>query len=68
MDLEDTARVVVGPDEAFADHSQDDMAADHWAHVARVLQQHGVGVTPHELTNVPHDVVLSERLLARVQA
>ena len=68
QDIEDTARVVVGPDEPFDDHSQDDTDADYWAHVARVLEQHGVSATAHELTNVPHDVVLSERLLARVQA
>ena len=66
QDIEDTARVVVGPDEPFDDHSQDDMEAEHWAHVARVPQQHGVSVTAHELTKMPHDVVLSERLLARV--
>jgi len=68
QDIEETARVVVGPDEAFDNHSQDDMEADHWAHIARVLEQHGVSVAAHALTNVPHDVVLSERLLARVQA
>jgi hypothetical protein len=65
-DIEDTARVVVGPDEPFDGRSHDDMEADHWAYIAGLLQQHDVGVTAHKLKRLPHDVVLSERLLARV--
>jgi hypothetical protein len=42
------------------------MDAGHWAYVAGLLGQHGVSVTAHELTKLPHDVVLSERLLARL--
>jgi hypothetical protein len=68
QDIEDAARVVVGPDEPFGHHSQEDMEADHWAHVARVLQQHGVGATARELPGVRHDVVLSQRLLAQLSA
>ncbi|MDX6647353.1 MAG: hypothetical protein QOK40_3080 [Miltoncostaeaceae bacterium] len=65
-DIEDTARMVVGPDEPFDGRSQEDMAADHWAHLTGVLRRHGVVADALELRGLPHDVVLSERLLARV--
>ena len=64
-EIEETARWVVGPDEAEG-HSQKDMEASHWAYLADVLQQQGVVVDAHELKRLPHDVVLSERLLARI--
>ena len=65
-DIEETARVVVGPDEPFDGRSQEDMEADHWAYLAEVLRQQGVVVDARELERLPHDIVLSERLLARV--
>jgi hypothetical protein len=65
-DIVDTARMVVGPDEPFEGRSHQDMAADHWAHLAEVLRQQGVAADALELTRLPHDVVLSERLLARL--
>jgi hypothetical protein len=65
-DIEETARVVVGPDEPFGEHSQEDMEASHWAHLADVLRQQGIVVDALELRRLPHDVVLSERLRARI--
>ena len=65
-DIEETARVVVGPDEPAEGRSQADAEADHWAHLADVLKQQGVAVDALELKQLPHDVVLSERLLARI--
>ena len=65
-DIEETARVVVGPDEPAEGRSQADAEADHWAHLADVLRQQGVVVDALELKQLPHDVVLSERLLARI--
>jgi hypothetical protein len=65
-EIEQTARVVVGPDEPFDGHSQEEMEADHWAHLAEVLRKQGVAVDASELQRLPHDVVRSERLLARV--
>ncbi len=65
-DMEDTARMVVGPDEPFNEHSYEDMAADHWAELTEALRQQGVVVDALELKRVRHDVVLSERLLARI--
>jgi hypothetical protein len=65
-DIEETARVVVGPDEPPDGHSQEEMHASHWAYVADVLRQSGVVVDAEDLKRLPHDVVLSERLLARI--
>jgi hypothetical protein len=65
-EIEETARVVVGPDEPFDGWSQEDMEADHWTYLSGVLRQQGVVVGPLDLKPLPHDVVLSERLLARV--
>jgi hypothetical protein len=40
---------------------------DHdWRHIALCLRELGVGVSPDELMRVPYDVVLSERLRARL--
>jgi hypothetical protein len=65
-DIEKTARMVVGPDEPFEGGSQADAEAAHWAHLTEILRQEGVSVDPAELRRLPHDVVLGERLLARV--
>jgi hypothetical protein len=65
-DIEDAARMVVGPDEPFDGRSQEDMEADHWAYLTGVLQQQGVVVEARELKRLPHDVLLSKRLLARI--
>jgi hypothetical protein len=65
-DIEETARFVVGPDEPPDGCSQEEMEADHWAYLAGVLRQQGVVVDALELRRLPHDVVLSERLLARI--
>lgn len=65
-EIADTARMVVGPDEAFDGHSQEDMEADHWASLAAVLRRQGVETDALELGRLPHDVVLGEQLLARI--
>jgi hypothetical protein len=65
-DIEETARVVVGPEEPPEGHSQEDAEADHWSYLADVLRQQDVVVDALELRRLPHDVVLSERLLARI--
>lgn len=63
-DIEETARTVVGPDEPFDGMTQEQMAAGHWGYLAGLLGQHGVDVPAHELEQLSHDVVLSERLRA----
>jgi hypothetical protein len=65
-DIERKARMVVGPDEPFDGSSQEDVEQGHWAYLSDVLRQHGVVVDALDLRRLPHDVVLSERLLARV--
>jgi hypothetical protein len=65
-DIEQTARMVVGPDEPPDGFSQEDAEQGHWAYLSDVLRQHGVVVKASDLRRLPHDVVLSERLLARV--
>jgi len=65
-DIEEAARCVVGPDEPFDGRTQEDMEADHWAFLSEVLRQQGTVVDARELRRLPHDVVLSESLLARV--
>lgn len=42
------------------------MAADHRGHLAQELRRQGVGVEPGLLRSLRHDVVLGERLLARL--
>jgi hypothetical protein len=65
-DIVETARVVVGPDEPYGGRSQDDMETDHWNALAENLRAHGVVVDAGELRQLPHDVVLSDRLRARL--
>jgi len=65
-EIADTALMVVGPDEPFDRHSQQDMEADHWASLAAVLRHQGVDTDAVELGRLPHDVVLGEQLLARI--
>ena len=67
-EIEREARVVVGPDEPFEGRTQADMEADHWDALARVLRQHGVEVGAGELKELPHDVELGGRVLARIAA
>ena len=64
--IEETARVVVGPDEPPDGYSQEEMEAGHWDYLAGVLREQGTVVEALELKRLPHDVVLSERLLARI--
>ena len=64
-DIEQEARMVVGPDEPFDGFSQEDGEQGHWAHLSDVLRRHGVDAL--DLRRFPHDAVLSERLLARVR-
>ncbi len=42
------------------------MEADHWVSLAAVLRHQGVDADALQLGRLPHDVVLSEQLLARI--
>jgi hypothetical protein len=65
-DVVETARAVVGPDEPFGGHTQDDMETDHWAALAETLRAQGVVADADELKQLPHEVELSDRLRARL--
>ena len=66
QEMENTARMVVGPDEPPPGRSWEAEEALHWAHLAGTLDQHGVPADGVELMRLPHDVVLSEPLLTRL--
>ncbi|MGI5350733.1 hypothetical protein ACQEU8_21520 [Streptomyces sp. CA-250714] len=63
-DVEETARMVVGPDEPVDGESYEDAATAHWTHLADTLARQGVHADARELERLPHDVVLGERLWA----
>jgi hypothetical protein len=65
-EIEETARTVVGPDEPPEGFSPEDAETAHWTYLSDVLRRHGVVVEPLGLKGLPHDVALSERLLARL--
>ncbi|WP_063784266.1 hypothetical protein [Streptomyces sp. SBT349] len=65
-DVETTARMVVGPDEPGEGETPEQAASGHWGSLARILGRQGVDVDAHELERLPHDVVLGERLRARI--
>jgi hypothetical protein len=66
QDIVETARVVVGPDEPYGELSQEDMAAGHWETLAETLHAQGVSADAGALRRLPHDVELSDALLARL--
>lgn len=65
-DIQETARMVVGPDEPSEGRSYEAEEALHWAALQQIAGRQGVAVDAHELRRLPHDVVLTERLRARV--
>ncbi|MFC8731829.1 hypothetical protein ACFT5B_05165 [Luteimicrobium sp. NPDC057192] len=70
-ELEETARVVVGPDEPVHRETYDEAATQHCSLLAWVLDHAGTPgddtpTDPTMLAALPHDVVLDQRLLARV--
>jgi hypothetical protein len=65
-DVEETARVVVGPDEPPEGRTWEEEQTGHWAHLARILAEQGLAIDARDLRCLPHDVVLTERLLALI--
>jgi hypothetical protein len=64
--MERTARDVVGPDEPPEGRSWAEEEAGHWDALAGILRVEGVEVSGAELMALPHDVELSDRVLARL--
>jgi hypothetical protein len=67
-DIQRTTRMVVGPDEPPEGRSQQEMETLHWNSLQQTAHLQGVIVDAAELQRLQHDVVLSERLLARIDA
>jgi hypothetical protein len=44
------------------------MEKAHWTYLQQIAERQGVPTDAAELRRLPHDVVLSERLLARIGA
>lgn len=66
--IQRTARMVVGPDEPPEGRLHEEMEALHWSFLQQVALRHGVVVDVAELRRLPHEVVLSEQLRARISA
>lgn len=67
-EIEETARVVVGPDEPRDGETWQEAEAGHLAYIREILVGQGVEIGVAELRSLPHDVVLSTRLLDRIEA
>ncbi|MGH3500608.1 MAG: hypothetical protein ACRDQA_06885 [Nocardioidaceae bacterium] len=65
-EIEQDARMVVGPDEPDGTDSRATTEADHWADLTGVLRQQGVLTDAEELSRLPHGVELTERLHSRL--
>jgi hypothetical protein len=65
-EIKQTARDVVGPDEPDRNHSRADMEASHWQALAEKLHKQDVDIEVAELEALPHDVEVSDRVLARI--
>jgi hypothetical protein len=65
--IKQNARTVVGPDEPPSGRTHEEETRLHWNHMHKTAEQHGIALDAYELSQLPHDVVLSPRLLAIVQ-
>jgi hypothetical protein len=61
--IEEAARTVVGPDEAYGDHTQTEADEAHWAYLSGTLEKQGIDMDATDLRALPHEVELSDRLL-----
>ncbi|GAA2339548.1 hypothetical protein GCM10009854_14940 [Saccharopolyspora halophila] len=64
--VRETARAVVGPDEPLDGVSYEHEAAAHWDSLEQIARDRGVAADATELRRLPHDVVLSAEVLARI--
>ncbi len=65
-DIEETARMVVGPDEPPDGGTDEDAAQMHWSLLAGTLAERGIVVSADDLRSLAHPVALTDRLLARI--
>jgi len=64
--MQETARMVVGPDAPWGDHTEAEMESGHWDWMARILRDNEIDVSGDELKALPHDVELNDRVMARI--
>jgi hypothetical protein len=64
--LENEARMVVGPEGAYGEVTDEESARLHWEALAKHLRARRIEITGEELAALRHDVELSERVLARI--
>lgn len=63
-EIEDTARMVVGPDAAYDDWTPEQIADGHWATISRIATSRGAVLSADELRGLRHDAVLGPQLRA----
>jgi hypothetical protein len=61
-EIEDTARMVVGPDGPGPGETDEQMQAWYWEWMEHKLRDNGISAGADELKALPHDVELGERL------
>jgi hypothetical protein len=64
--IEDTARMVVGPDGPGAGETDEQMEAWYWEWMHHKLRDAGVSAEADDLKALPHDVEIGERLRHRL--
>jgi hypothetical protein len=66
-DVTRTAKVVVGPDGTVTGESQPEVDKLYWTTLVGRLGDAGVNITAVDLSALPHEVEISERLLTRLK-
>ncbi len=64
--MQDAARDVVGPDERPRGQTREEADAEYWGWLAGMLRANGVDIDASTLRALPHDVELSDGVLARI--
>jgi hypothetical protein len=64
--VRENARMVVGPDEPPPGRSREAEADLHWSYLRKLAELQGIKIDADELRQLPHDVVIRPRLLARI--
>jgi hypothetical protein len=66
LQIEDTARTVVGPDGAGPGETDEQMETMYWDRMERRLRDAGISAKAGELKALPHEVEIGERLRHRL--
>lgn len=65
-EVEETTRMVVGPDEPPEGRTHEEEEEQHWAYLHQIARRQGITVDAHQLSRLPHDVMLTDRLRRRL--